>query len=129
MGCIYTKNGTDYNLMELSKLFYTSKVPLSNSSIYSSSEKAESVKKIINDEILKNKGAWENLKEDKFGQLYEFISEENSEFFESIGESGRSRLAPEYIKEKRISKFIENKLIDNPSPDTKDVKDEDRIKY
>ena len=122
MGCIYTKNGTDYNLMELSKLFYTSKVPLSNSSIYSSSEKAESVKKIINDEILKNRGAWENLKEDKFGQLYEFISEENSEFFESIGESGRSRLAPEYIKEKRISKFIENKLIDNPSPDTKDVK-------
>ena len=115
MSCIYDYEDKEYNIIELTKEYYKSKSPLTNTNIFSDSEKFSNNFKVLDTE-LKNKGTYLRLPDSDFEQVTNFITKEQPVFFKSINEESRSRLAPEYIRENRIVKFIEQKLDENAYP-------------
>ena len=122
MNCKYTTkdDGKQYDLLTLTEKYYKSKSVLSNTNIFSKEEIRESVIKTIKAELDK-KNIYINM-EDKT-PAYEFITKLNVDYFKSLG-IDRERLAPEYIEVNRIQKFVEDKLEENPFPDTSKVKEE-----
>ena len=121
MSCIYDYGDKEYNIIELTKEYYKSKSPLTNTNIFSESERFDNNFKILDNE-LKNKGIYLNLPNTEFSQITDFITKEQPLFFKSINEESRNRLAPEYIRENRIVKFIEEKLEEDSYPSLSNVK-------
>lgn len=124
MGCSYiTPDGKKYTIKSLLTEFYEEKLPLTNSSIYSSENIQKSTINILT--TVSNKAAFNDGKseainigetvnpDDYIGNtannnqsVTRFIVEENPIFTTILGLEGQTRLNPEYILEKRIKQYV-----------------------
>lgn len=112
MACRYynSKTGKYFDSdQDMIKQFYMSEFELKNSAIYS----ADQIQSSIEDKIKKIPGINDYSKDSRIDVL-DLVTKEHEALFNQVpGESGRKRLAPEYIKEERIYNYIKREMINN----------------
>lgn len=115
MACTYIYKNNTIDQLSLAKEFYVNSRTLKNASIFSQEEIQNSTKSIL---LGQNKIGWATVNADDknlITRITNFITNQNESYFKEIGED-RERLAPEYIVENRISKFVEEELKKGETP-------------